>query len=156
MNACCRFVIHQILCCEVSLIVVVLTDEEPGMLSTIKKLNYRLADFIKPDLGLLDELLVLEVLSRRQYDDIMDNSDNTVFEQNDTLLDLLTLEDQCVKFIKALERTGQHHVVNYIRRNKGQRNSDVIIYHSDKAHGYSQSHVCSSASFEVLNGLQGV
>ena len=32
-------------------------------------------------------------------------------EQNNALLDVLTTEDQCVKFLEALNKTGQQHVV---------------------------------------------
>ena len=34
-------------------------------------------------------------------------------EQNNALLDVLTSEDQCVKFLEALNKTGQQHVVNF-------------------------------------------
>ena len=94
-------------------------DDESGILSSITTLKYRLADFIEPDYGLLDELLRLEVLSRRQCAKV--RSERTVYERNDALLDLLTSEEQCDKLLKALERTGQQHVVNYIRQNGGQK-----------------------------------
>ena len=93
-------------------------DEIP-ILPFITTLKYRLADFIEPDYGLLDELLRLEVLSRRQCADV--RSERTVYRRNDALLDLLTSEEQCDKLLKALERTGQPHVVNYIRENGGQK-----------------------------------
>jgi len=95
------------------------TDDETRILSAIMTLKYRLADFIEPDFGLLDELLRLEVLSRRQL--VRVRSERTVYERNDALLELLTSEDQCSKFLRALQRTGQHHVVNFITHNGGQK-----------------------------------
>jgi len=93
-------------------------DDKTRILSAITTLKHRLADFIEPDFGLLDELLMLEVLRRRQYSKVA-SVDKTVYERNDALLDLLTSEDQCVKFLTALQRTGQHHVVNFITQNGG-------------------------------------
>jgi len=95
------------------------TDDKTRILSAITALKHRLADFIEPDFGLLHELLRLEVLSRSEVADV--NSERTVYRRNGALLDLLTSEDQCVKFLTALQRTGQHHVVNFITQNGGQK-----------------------------------
>ena len=94
------------------------TDTEPGILSAITTLKYRLADIIEPDFGLLDELLRLEVLSRRQYNKVR-SGEKAAYERSDAVLDLLTSEEQCVKFLKALQRTHQEHVVNFITQNGG-------------------------------------
>ena len=110
------------------------TDDENRILSTITRLKHRLADFIEPDFGLLDELLRLEVLSRRQYTKI-GSGYKTAYERNDALLDLLTSDDQCSKFVTALQRTGQHHVVNFITQNGGQKRNDVMTYQSNIVHG---------------------
>ena len=96
---------------------VILAGDETRILPAVTALKYRLADFIDPDFGLLEELLRLEVLTRRACARV--HSERTVYERNDALLDLLTSEDQCVKFLNALQRTGQQHVVNYIRQNGG-------------------------------------
>jgi len=89
------------------------------LLANITRLKSDLADIIEPDFGLLDELLSLKVLTRRQIAKIRSGT-KTVYDQNDTLLDLLVLKDQCDKFVKALEQTDQEHVVNYITQNGGQ------------------------------------
>jgi len=102
---------------------VIHTDDEPRILSVITALKNRLVDIIEPDFGLLDELLRLEVLSQREYSKV--GSERTVYEWNDALLDLLTSEDQCGKFLTALQRTGQHHVINFITQNGGQQHNDV-------------------------------
>ena len=94
------------------------TDDKTRFLSVITRLKHQLADFIEPDFGLLDELLRLEVLSRREVADV--SSERTVYRRNDALLELLTSEDQCGKFLTGLRRTGQHHVVNFITQNGGQ------------------------------------
>ena len=100
------------------------TDDETRILLTITTLKHRLADFIETDFGLLDELLRLEVLSRREVADV--SNERTVYRRNDALLDLLTSGDQCVKFLTALQRTNQRHVVNFITQNGGQKLSDVM------------------------------
>ena len=103
---------------------VIHTGDKPRILSAITALkNRRLADIIEPDFGLLDELLTLEVLSDREVADV--SCERTVYRRNDALLDLLTSEDQCGKFLTALQRTGQHHVVNFISQNGGQKHNDV-------------------------------
>jgi len=89
-------------------------------------LKSSLADYIEPDFGLLNELLRLDVLTPRQVDDV--RSERTVFRRNDALLDLLTSEEQCVKFLTSLQRTGQHHVVNFITQNGGQVDNLVVPY----------------------------
>jgi len=93
------------------------------MLASVMRLRSRLSDLIEPDFGLIDELLSLEVLTRRQYNNVR-TGDKAAYERNDAVLDLLTSEDQCVKFLKALQQTGQQHVVNFIKQNGGQRFKD--------------------------------
>ena len=93
-------------------------DDKIGILSVITTLKSSLANFIEPDFGLLDYLLSLEVLTRRQVASV--HKKETVFDRNDALLELFTTEDQCGKFLKALQRTDQQHVVNFITHNGGQ------------------------------------
>ena len=89
-----------------------------SIMDCIKRLKYRLSDIIEPDFGLLDQLLRLRVLTSRQLDDVQ--SERTVYRRNDALLDLLTTEEQCDKFLTALQRTRQQHVANFIKENGGQ------------------------------------
>jgi len=105
------------------------------MLSSITTLKDKLADIIESDIKFLDDLLRLEVLSSKQYDDIR-SGDKTVYDRNDALLDLLTSEDQCGKFLNALQRTSQQHVVNFIIHNGGQKQNDVVTYQLNAAHDY--------------------
>lgn len=105
--------------------IAVLCDEKPQILASIVRLKSELSDIIEPDCGLLDELLSLKVLTVRQCVEI--RSATTVYLRNDALLDLLTSEEQSVKFLTALERTGQQHIVHLIRHNGGQRDDD--FYH---------------------------
>jgi len=64
------------------------------------------------------------------------------------LLDLLTSEDQCVKFLHALQLTGQQHVVNFIKQNGGQihrtRSRHNLPLKVEHAHGEKQSNRISS------------
>ena len=85
---------------------------------SIEQLKSQLSDIIEPDFGLLDELVTLDVLTDRELDDVQ--SERTVYRRNDALLALLTSEEQCKKFLTALHRTQQQHVVNFIRENGGQ------------------------------------
>jgi len=82
-------------------------------------------DFIEPDFGLLDHLLSLRVLTLRQYTKVY-SGDKTVYDRNEALLDLLTSEEQCSKFLIALQRTEQQHVVNFIRRSGGWKHYMVL------------------------------
>ena len=94
-------------------------------------LKPKIADIIEPDFGLLEELLSLEVLTRREIAKV--RSERTVYERNDALLGLLVSEEQCGKFLKVLQQTDQQHVVNFITENGGKKNNTSchsIITHS--------------------------
>jgi len=99
---------------------VIHTDAEPQILLSISALKYRLSGIIEPDFGLLDELLRLEVLSRREYDDVRSER-GAAYRRSEAVLDLLKSEQQCDKFLQALRRTQQPHVVNFIEQNGGQK-----------------------------------
>jgi len=86
-------------------------------LDSIRRLKDYLSEFIEPDFGLLNQLLNNAVLSGRQCADV--RAEKTVFKRNDALLELLVSEEQCRKFLDALERTDQQHVANFIRHNGG-------------------------------------
>jgi len=94
-------------------------------LSAITTLKSSLADFIEPNFGLLDHLLSDEALNRRQIAVV--HSKRTVYERNDALLELLTSEDQCSKFLEALQQTGQQHVVNFITQNGSRKYDDDVV-----------------------------
>jgi len=83
-------------------------------------LKRRLSDIIEPDFGLLDELLRLQVMSRREYDDVRSER-GAAYRRSEAVLDLLTTEVQCVEFLKALQRTQQEHVMNFITQHGGQK-----------------------------------
>ena len=97
----------------------IFSDEEPQVLPSVITLKHLLSDIIEPDFGLVDELLRLQVLSHKQCDKV--RRERTVYKRNDTLLELLTSEDQCVQFLEALRRTEQQHVANFITQNGGQK-----------------------------------
>ena len=100
----------------------------PNILEKIAKLKSALTSIVEPDFGLLDELLGLEVLTRLELADV--RSERTVYRRNTALLDLLTSQDQCDKFLKALQRAHQTHVVNFITQSGGQKksNSNIIVF----------------------------
>ena len=88
------------------------------LLSSLVKWKSRLSDLIQPDFGLMDELLGLEFLTRRQLENV--RSERTIFRRNDAILELVTSNDQCVKFITALQRTGQRHIINFVSLDGGK------------------------------------
>jgi len=88
-----------------------------GLLVNIKRLKSDLIKITEPDFGLLDELLSLEVLTRPQLADVQ--SKRTVHRSTGAVLDLLVSEEQCDKFVAALQRTDQKHVVNFVTQNGG-------------------------------------
>ena len=97
-----------------------MNDEDvTNILANIANLKSRLLDIIEPDFGFLDELVGLEVLTGRQYEKVR-GGDKVAYERNEAVLELLETEDQCDKFLQALQRTGQHHVINFISQNGGQ------------------------------------
>ena len=98
--------------------VYIYVDAERGLLSFITTRRSRLADIIEPDFGLLEELLRLQVLTGRQYNKIR-SEHKAAEERNEAVLDLLITESQCEKFLRALQRTAQQHVVNFITQNGG-------------------------------------
>ena len=103
----------------ISLIIscVTLSDKASRTLESIQRLKNRLSELIEPDFGLLEQLLSDEVLSHRQYAEIL--SEKTVYRRNDAVLECLASEEQCGTFVKALDHTGQPHVANYVRQNGG-------------------------------------
>ena len=67
-------------------------DDNPSVLSFIPLMRHRIADIIEPDFGLLDELLRLEVLTRREYDDVCSER-GAAYRRSEAVLDLLTSVD---------------------------------------------------------------
>ena len=105
----------------------VFLDDAPDLRSKIVTLRSRLALIVEPDFGLLDELLSLDVLTLPQLAHVQSKS--TVYKRNKAVLDLMVSlsEDQCAKFVKALQRTSQQHIVNFITQNGGQKRYDVVF-----------------------------
>ena len=115
---------------ETGFVIVLFLDHEVSsmsMLACIRRLKSRLPDFIEPDFGLLEHLVSEDVLNARQYDKIR-AGDKAAYERSQAVLDLLKSEDQCGKFLKALQETGQQHVANFISRNGGQNDHDLMSY----------------------------
>jgi len=89
-------------------------------------LKSRLCDLIEP-FELMDQLLSMEVLSRRQYDDVVSEK-GAAYRRNEALLNVVTSQQQSVKFLDALRRTGQQHVVNFVTQNGGLKLHDYVQY----------------------------
>jgi len=118
---------------------VICPDKEPqALLAYVTNLKSQLSDIIEPDFGLLDQLLSMEVLSRRQYDDVRSER-RAAYRRSEAVLDLLTSEDRCSKFLKALQLTGQQHIVNFITKNGGRKHIDVVCYLFNVGHSEEQT-----------------
>jgi len=100
------------------------------MTDSIKRLKPQLSVIMKADYRLVGELLRLRVLTARQHADIM--SERMGRRRNDALLDLLTSEELCNRFMTALQRTQQQHVANYIQENGGQKLGGLFRENYDK------------------------
>jgi len=107
-----------------NLAIICCAADKTDIVSAIATLKSSIANFLEPDFGLLDHLRRLHVLSPRQIADV--RSERTVFRRNDALLELLTSQDQCDKFLEALKLTGQQHVLNFISQNGGPA---VVSFH---------------------------
>jgi len=112
-----HYISHYVTVCLVVIFCMMFLGAASSILSNIMRLKSDLSNIIEPDFGLLDQLLRLEVLSRRELADV--RSERTVYRRNDAMLDLLVSEDQCDKFVRALQRTGQQHIVNVVTQNGG-------------------------------------
>jgi len=97
-----------------------------GILATITRLKSDLTNIIEPDFGLLEHLLGQEVLTRRQYDDIHCER-RAAYRRSEAVLDLLESQDQCDKFVTALQRIGQQHVANFVTQNGGQKHLQCCV-----------------------------
>jgi len=116
----------QLPCQFVSYYVVIFTEQGTQLLAALTSLKSQLSELIEPDFGLLDQLLSLEVLTRRQYTTI--RSERTAFDRTDAVLDLATTEDHCCKLFTALEQTQQQHVINLITQNESKTNNDLYYF----------------------------
>ena len=99
--------------------------EPRRMTDSIKRLKPHLSVIMKADYRLVGELHRLRVLTARQHGDIL--RERMGRSRNDALLDFLTSEEQCDKFMTALQRTQQQHVANYIQENGGQNSVAYIV-----------------------------
>jgi len=100
-------------------VLIAASEQSSGaLLSSLMRWKSRLADLIQPDLGLMNELLGLEFLTNYHVKEV--NSEETSFIRNNILLELVTSDNQCAKFLTALQRTGQQHIIEFISRDGGQ------------------------------------
>jgi hypothetical protein len=83
--------------------------------SSNPKLHNRLVDIIEPDYGLLDMLLSLDVLTRREFEDVTTMA--TANMRNQCLLEVLSKKSPELheRLPLALKNVGQLHVVNYLQ-----------------------------------------
>lgn len=89
-------------------------------MASIGRLKSRLSDLIEPDFGLMDHLLRLEALDRRQYSDVL-SKNGAAFRRSEAVLDNMKTKVHCGKLLEALLKSSQQHVANYITQNEGQK-----------------------------------
>ena len=102
-------------------------------MTSIATFKDTLADLIEPDYGLLDQLMSLGVLTRRQYGDIRSEK-GAFYRRNLAVLELMTTEAICQKLLTALDKTGQQHVVNLIKEKGGTENEEILEMRCERAH----------------------
>ena len=94
-------------------------DNAGNILAGLARLKSCLTNILEPDFGLQDELVGLKVLTRHDVADV--RCEGTVQRRCEAVLDLLVSEQQCRRFMTALQRTDQQHVVNFITQNAGPK-----------------------------------
>jgi len=75
---------------------------------------------MEPDFGLVEELLSCRALSSDEREEV--RAANTRSKRSRTLLDyILEKSDHsvCCRLLDALDKTEQHHVVNFILHDRG-------------------------------------
>ena len=94
---------------------------------SLLRLKRSLATIIEPDCGLLDELIGHDVLTDRQVAQI--RAKDNVYDQNELLLKCFEgkPDDQYELFIKALNKTEQVHVTNWIQHDGSE--SLLLVEH---------------------------
>jgi len=91
-----------------------LCTDSSSIFTSIVQLREDLLDVVEPNFGLLDVLVSLRVLTGRQRQEV--DSVKAVYRKNAALIECLKTEDQCLKFLEALKKTKQQHVVNFITK----------------------------------------
>jgi len=104
---------------------VIFLDVTPRFLTAIRRLKSCLTNIIEPDFSLFAHLLSLEVLTLPELADAY--NERTMYGRSSAILKLLTSEDQCSKFLTALQRTGQEHVMNFITQNGGHISYHLLV-----------------------------
>ena len=102
---------------------VVFFGEDEGVKLSVRdkiiRLRSTLCDYIEPDMGLLDKMLSVGVLTNRHVAHIRrDAADDDKTQRMLTCL-LDNEQTEYDLFMKCLENTDQKHVVNYISSNGG-------------------------------------
>ena len=79
-----------------------------------RKLRYKLSEIIEPDVDFLNKLVQRKVITKKQSERIC--SRETAYDKNSELIEYLltSYTGHFSKVMKALEDTGQQHVVNYV------------------------------------------
>ena len=85
----------------------------------IRNLKSKLNDLLETDAGLLNGLLHVNVLTRKQFDDVI--SQKIQSRKNDRLLDyvLYSYTGDFSELMNVLGETGQKHVINLITSGGG-------------------------------------
>lgn len=85
----------------------------------LRKHSTFLEDLVDPDYGLLDQLLEMGALSRREVHDV--KSKRTFERRNAQLIEYVSQHERCGKLILALRKTNQKHIANYLTSDGGRQ-----------------------------------
>jgi Caspase recruitment domain len=98
------------------------TDSVEARLLVLRHLADQLQHIVEPDYGLLDQLLLLRVLTLDEVEEIRHHIGAT--RKSRMLLDrIIDKSDEKIvdNFVEALIHTDQQHVVNVINHSGGER-----------------------------------
>jgi len=93
----------------------------------------RLVEAMDPDYGLLDELLSTDVISMKQYRDVINRTTDRNWHILRSLIDEKSDAD-CHQFLHALRSTDQQHVVNLILSDCTGKTGEAIVGYTNTIH----------------------
>ena len=94
------------------------TDSDVGS-DRLRRHRTILEDLMDPDYGLLDQLLEIGALSRREVHEV--KSERTFERRNTQIIEYVSANKCFEKLIRTLRNTNQKHIANYLTSDGGRR-----------------------------------
>jgi len=93
------------------------TDSDVGS-DRLRRHRTILEDLMDPDYGLLDQLLEIGALSRREVHEV--KSEKTFERRNTQIIEYVSANKCFGKLIRTLRNTNQKHIANYLTSDGGR------------------------------------